>query len=315
MPATRRAFVVAVATGLAGCTAIPGRDTEDPPDDHPTDSDGPPPTADDCTSGFHVSLEAFAPSEDLPMHVTDPERELVASAVEGGSTTHRTYGEEPLRSGVVAHDGAYYWLAVSESGGESVPAYLFDISWEKGQPAPEDATLFAYDDLPESDREAIQFLVPNGEGEEDHGHPTEGLSGRDRPVPYRDGGDDSELLGHETVWVRYDGREYRLSPGEPTTTELNRYRYTAEQVASTDADLGAWAAERYVVDLELSDEQRDLLDAASADSYEECAPASDTLASIHNQLPDDGRLPRPADGWYVAYDGERHRLEILEWVE
>lgn len=316
MPSTRRAFVVAVAAGLAGCTATPGRDTEVPHDDHPTDTDGPTPGHDDCTSGFHVSLEAYAPSDDLRVHVeSETEQELVTAAVESGATVHETYRDAPLGDGVVSHDGAYYWLDVADAGTETVTGYLFDISWENGRTAPDDATVFAFEDLPESDRDAIEFLVPGGSGGEDVGHPTQSFTGRDRPVPYPDGGDDSRLLPRDTVWVRYDDREYRVSPGGETAVDRRRYRYTAERIAGSVDELRTWAAERFLVDLTLTDRQRDLLEAASTDYYEECSPASEALSGLRDQLGDSARLPGPAEGWYVAYDGDRYRLEILQWVE
>ncbi|WP_255195588.1 hypothetical protein [Halorarius litoreus] len=317
MPATRRAFVLAAATGLAGCTAMPDDNTQSPPGSQSTDTDESSPaqsTPDGCTMGYHVTVEAFAPVADLPMTVEGPERDLVAAAVAEGDAGYETYGQSPLRDGVVAHEGAYYWLTVTEAGTETVPAYLFDISWENGRTAPDDATLYAYEDLPANDREAIRFLVPDGEGDELGGHPTQSFSGRERPVPYPDGGDESTLLPADNVWVRYDGREYRVTTGSRTTTDLHRYRYTADQVAESDADLRAWATERYVVDLSLSETQRDLLDRASGDYYEECAPASDALEGIQEQLSDDVALSH-GGGWYVAVDDTRHRLEILQWVE
>jgi hypothetical protein len=308
--------LVAVAAGLAGCTATPGRTDEDPPGDQPTDSDGPTPTGDDCTSGFHVALKAFAPSDDLAVHVEGAtERDLVATAVESGSATHETYGESPLRAGVVEHEEAYYQLAVEEAGSETVPAFLFDISWENGRTAPDGSTLLAFEDLPEPDREAIRFLVPDGEGEEDEGHPSQSFTGRERPVPYPAGGDDSRLLEQDTVWVRYDGREYRVSTGAETTTELHRYRYTADEVAADRAALRTWAAETYLLDPSFSEAERDLLRQAGSDYYEECSPPSEALAGIQSKLPEDARLPAPAEGWYVDVDDDRHRLEILKWVE
>ena len=316
MPSTRRTVLVAVAAGLAGCTATPDTTNEARPDDHPTDSDGSTPPDDDCTSGFHVALKAFAPSDDLRVHAESAtEQELVTAAVETGETTRSTYGDATLGEGVVAHDDAYYWLSVTDAGAETVTAYLFDISWENGRTAPDDATVFAFDDLPESDREAVRFLVPDGSGEEGHGHPTESLSGRDRPVPYPEGGDDSALLPRDTVWVRYDDREYRLSTGRETTLDRRRYRYTAERIAGSRDELRAWADDRFLVDLSLTDAQRDLLEAARGDYYEECSPASEALAGLRDQLGESAGLPGPTEGWYVAFDGDRYRLEILQWVE
>lgn len=315
MPSTRRAFLVAAAAGLAGCTATPGPGGEESPDDGPAATDEPTPTRDDCTAGFHVTLEAFAPSTDLRAHVeTATERDVVASAIEAGETTYETYGDAPLDDGLVVRDGIYYWLDASSAGSDAVTAYLFDLSWENGRTAPDDATLYRFEDLPASDREAVRFLVPDGSGPEDMGHPTERLSGHDRPVPYPEGGDDSVLLPADTVWVRYDDREYRLSTGRETTIDRRRYRYTAQPVADDSDELQAWAADEFLVELSVTDAQRELLAAAATDYYEECSPASSALAGLREQLSADGELPN-SSGWYVTYDGDRYRLQILQWVE
>lgn len=317
MPSTRRAVLVAVASGLAGCTAMPERTDQRPQDEErPATKDrtatGDPRQSDDCAAGFHVSLAPFAPSDDLPIRV-DGHRALIAAAVDGG-TSVEMYGQEPLDGGVVAHDGAYYRLSVEQVARTRVTAYLFDVTWEEGRTAPEEATVLAFGNLPGSDRGAVRFLVPDGDGAEDGGHPTEEYTGRERPVPYPDGGDDSVLLDYDTVWVRHDGREYHLSPGAETTTEAHRYRYTVDRLADSEGSLRAWAAETYLVDLSPSVAQEDLLAKASKGTYRECAPASDALAGIQDQVAEDARLPQPADGWYVDVDGDRHLLTITRWV-
>lgn len=313
MPSTRRAFLVAVAVGAAGCTSR----LDDPADDTPpTDVPPTPGEEDDCAAGLQVELGPFAPAADLPMQVGGgTERAVVDAAVADGETTVRRYGEAPLDAGVVAHGGRYYHLTVAESATETVPAYRFDLSWTAGRTAPDDATVLSFESLPESDREAMRFLVPDGEGEEDVGHPENKLSISQRPVPYPDGGPDSELLSRAAVWVRWRDREYRVSTGEETTTERHTYRYRAAQVAADDSGLRSWAASEYLVDLSPSDAQRDLLDRARNDGYGECTPASDPLQALLDALPSDDGLPEPAEGWYVAFDGSRYRLSVLRWVE
>lgn len=315
MSPTRRAFVVAAAAGLGGCTSILSDETG--PDESPDGDASPARTPDDCTAGYHVDRHPFAPSEDLPARLDGQvDREVVAAAVADGETTHETYGQKPVDEGVVTHDGAYYWLSITAASAAEVPAYLVDCSWENGREAPSDATVLAYADLPESDRAAMRLLVaPEGTGEGER-HPTESLSIKERPVPYPEGGDDSELLARDTVWVRWDDREYRVSTGAETTTERHTYRYAAEHVADDDAALRTWASEEFVVDLSLSDAARDVYERAGGEAgYEACEPAPDGLDAILDQLPETARLPGPADGWYVRVDGERSRLAVLEWVE
>ncbi|WP_255149228.1 hypothetical protein [Halorarius halobius] len=316
MPSTRRAFVVAAAAGLGGCTSVLSDDaaSEGSPVDGTDPGTG---TPDDCTAGYYVDRYPFTPVEDLPATLDRAvEREVVAAAVADGETTYETYGQEPLDEGVVAHEDTYYWLSITAASATEVPAYLFDCSWEYGREAPADATVIAYADLPESDREAMQLLVAPEGSEEGERHPSESLTIRERPVPYPEGGDDSELLARDTVWVRWNDREYRVSTGERTSTERHTYRYAAEQVADDDAGLRAWAGEEFVVDLSLSEAARDAYERAGGEAgYEACEPAPDGLDALLDQLPEDARLPGPADGWYVRVDGERSRLTVMQWVE
>lgn len=318
MSPTRRAVLTGLAVGVSGCTALPGNRTDSSAgvQSHSGTRDGKTPSESDCTAGYDVSVAPFAPATDLPITLDrEAERELVAAAVDEGSTTYETYAQAPLDAGgVVERDESYYRLSVTQTGRKAVEAYLFDLSWEKGRTAPSGATVYDYEQLPRGDRVALERLV-SPEGEERR--PTQGLTVRESPVPYPDGGDGSRLLPEDTAWVRWNDREYRVSTGEQTTTDLRTFEYGANQIADDAAELREWAATEYLVALsEPSDAQRRLLEQASddGDSYRECTPASDALAGIRSQLPDDRRLPQPAEGWYVA-DGERRfRLEISRWV-
>lgn len=318
MSPTRRAVLTGLAAGVSGCTALPGNRINSPAGvQSPSRTrDGKTPSENNCTAGYDVFLAPFAPTTDLPITLDrEAERELVAAAVDEGSTTYETYAQAPLNvGGVVERDGSYYRLSVTQTGRKEIEAYLFDLSWEKGRTASSGATVYDYEQLPRIDREALERLV-SPEGEERR--PTQGLTVRESPVPYPNGGDSSRLLPEDTAWVRWNDREYRISTGEQTTTNLRTFECGVNQIADDAPGLREWAATEYLVALsELSDAQRRLLEQASddGDSYQECTPASDALAGIRSQLPDDRRLPQPAEGWYIA-DGERKfRLEISRWV-
>ncbi|WP_276276910.1 hypothetical protein [Haloarcula regularis] len=90
----------------------------------------------------------------------------------------------------------------------------------------------------------------------------------------------------------------------------------ASAVAPDRDAFRALAREQYLLPAErFSDAERDILRAASADQYRECLPASEPLTSLRETLTDDARLPPPFEySWLVGLDGDRYRVETLEWV-
>lgn len=305
MPASRRQILGVAATVFsAGCSAtdLTGAGTGT--------GTG---TDDDCASGFDVSGETFDPVTDLTADLGADQRAIVAEAVETGHTERTTYGQEPLRGGIfVEHDGAFYETGVTTTGTEEVPAYRLNLSWEQGQRAPDGATVVGFSDLPASDREVLHRAVHGGEEREEH--PAESLTVNDFPAPYPDGGASSELVGGVT-WVRWNDRVYRVEVGGSASQERYTYRYAVERVATDPEEFRSAVAARYLVNLaELPDAARDVVSQALDSGYEECAPASDGLERVRARLSDDQRLPYPADGWYVRFDGDEYRLSIVQWV-
>lgn len=326
MPSRRTVIAAAGTLVGAGCIGTPDapRPNDDPPVDSPerspTDYDhtGEPPGTDGCTGGYTVSAERFDPASNLTIRLDDAARSLVATAVETGAAEVELYADSPpVDDGVyVERDGAYYETSVKQVDSTEVPAVVTNVEWEKGQAAPDDATAVGFDDLPAVDRAALRYAV-YGEplNRENEGHPKEGFSRREMPVPYPGGTDGSTLVGDAETWVRWNDRTYHVWTGGETSQTRNRFRIEVADRGDATA-FREHVADEYLVDLSgLSDAEREILRTATGGTHEECGQASDALEALLNRLPDDRRLPEPAnDGWYVSYEDSRYLLNVYRWV-
>jgi hypothetical protein len=236
-----------------------------------------------------------------------------------GSVEVVTYGDDsPLPDGLhLRRDGAFYRLGVEQVDSTGVTAYRTDLSWERGQTAPDGAAVVAYDDLPESDQRALRLLVFGTEYERPFERPRAGLSMGDVPAPYPDGAADSRLVGAGTTWVRWDDRTYEVEvTTEETTVARRTFELTAEQVAESPDAFRRLVADRYLVSLDdQPEDQRAIVSAAVEEGYEECTPASEPLAALREWLSGRETLPPEyEESWFVAFEGSRYELDITQWV-
>lgn len=269
---------------------------------------------DGCTSGVYVDADPFDPVDAIENRLDDRERTVAGDAVENDGRRLVTYREvsfhEPT---LVSHDGAYYRLTREIADAVGVPAFALDAEWEEGQTAPSGTEVVAFADLPGNDRQAFRLAMPREKG----GQFPQGFSVGEYPAPYPDGGDGSVFIG-ATTWVEWEDRTVRVEvAGEQTgTTERVTYDYSAEQVADGPESFRSFVAEEYLLDLsDVPEAQLEILRSARTDEYEECLPASDALAALRERLDEAEKLPEPyRNEWYVAFEGERSRLSVAEWV-
>ncbi|NHX36937.1 MULTISPECIES: hypothetical protein [Halolamina] len=270
---------------------------------------------DDCTSGVYVDAEPFDPVAALEDRLREQERGVGAEAVENDGARRTTYAGVPFREPTLfPHGGAFYRISRETVESVDVPAFELDAEWEEGQSAPAGTEVVPFADLPENDRRAFRLAMPEEKG----GQFPEGFSVGIYPAPYPDGGEGSRLIG-ETTWVEWEDRAVRVEvAGERTgTTERVTYAFAAERVAADAAGFRAFLADAYLVDLaDAPEAQLEILrNARGEGSYEECLPASDALAALRDRLDDEEKLPEPyRNDWYVAFEGERSRLSVSEWV-
>jgi len=270
---------------------------------------------DGCTNGVYVDAEPFDPVPALEERIRDQERTVGAETVENDGTRRTTYAELPFREPTLfSHDGGFYRITRETVESVTVPAFEFGAEWEQGQSPPAGTEVVQFADLPENDRRAFTLAMPT----EEEGQFPEGFSVGKYPAPYPDGNEESRLIG-ATTWVEWEDRTVRVEvAGEQTgTTERVTYAFAAEQVADSAASFRTFLADTYLVDLaDAPEAQREILRSARGEgSYEECLPGSDALTALRDRLDGEEKLPEPfQNDWYVAFDGERSRLSVSEWV-
>ncbi|MFW5935486.1 MAG: hypothetical protein ACOCQL_06515 [Halolamina sp.] len=269
---------------------------------------------DGCTNGVDVDADAFDPVPALDDRLGDDERSVGTETVENGGTRRTTYARLPFREPTLfPHGGAFYRITRETVDTVTVPAFELDAQWEAGQSPSAGTDVVVFADLPENDRRAFELAMPEAKG----GQFPEGFTVEVYPAPYPDGGDGSRLIG-ATTWVEWADRTVRVAvAGEQTgTTERETYALAAEQVAADEAGFRAFLADASLVDFAGAPEaQLEILRGARGGNYEECLPASDALASLRERLDGEEKLPEPyPNDWYVAFEGERSRLSVSEWV-
>lgn len=278
---------------------------------------------DNCQGGFEVEARPFTASE-FTVQLSDDERELVAEAVQDGSAEVVSYGQPPLAADVfVEYSDAFYETAYSTATTE-VPAYELNVSWERSQQAPDNATTIPFADLPKADQSALRLAIYGGEegrvesSEDDERSqlPQQSLEMREFPAPYPDGGESSTLVDGGAVWVSWDDRIYRVELGGSTTTERQTRQYRVTHVADdSSAFHEALAAEFLIQFEELPKRERAIVEQAIDSGYEECTPASDALANFRNRLPEARQLPAPNyRSWLARFEGDDYLLSISQWV-
>ncbi|MFC6836488.1 hypothetical protein [Halomarina ordinaria] len=312
MPTRRRHFLVAAgALFVAGCSdadpnAANGTPNESNESDGNDTSDADAnDTAPDCSGNrVRVAATAGAPAaEDVLSDLGVVDAVAIERAAEEGPQEVRTTRVPSLGGGdFVAVGGSYYAVERTRIGTEETPVIPLDVSWSEGQQAPADARMEPFEALSEADQDVLLRIVYGSDGEGEH--PQGSLNVQDYPASYPDGDEGSAFTGE--VWVRWDGRTYRVNGGEPTTQQQRVYRFEAEEVGTDEADLQEAVAGAYRLDLDgLPEEERAVVKEAVSGSYAGCA---DGAFALRDRLAEVEALP--AGGWYVRFDGEDYVLSV-----
>lgn len=279
-------------------------------------------TTEPCSGGVTIETEVFDATEHATISLDDDARAIVAEAVANETATVAMYGEQPLQGGVfIEYDGAFYEVGHAVETSE-VSAYRMNVEWERGQNAPAEATVVAFSDLPESDRNALRHAICGGEEgligdatDEERRLPQRSLGVHDFPAPYPEGGDTSRLIGSGVTWVSWDDHAFRVELGDATTTERDAHEYTATKVADTATEFRDAIASRFLVRLtDLPRDERKIVKRATRERYRTCGTIPETVPELEDRLTAEKQLPGGYDSWYVRFESEEYLLRILLWA-
>jgi hypothetical protein len=295
-------------------TTTPG--SESPTESSPTETETP-----ECTRGYTLRVSPFAPTEQLVTGFRPARQRLVDRVLADGRVVFESYGQRPVRTAQhTPSDGTYYRIDYEQIRTEEVDAACADLSWEKGQQAPDGETVVDYSELPDVDQHALDYLIHGPAYSRDQ-LPQQGMSISDSPAPYPDGTAASVLVDAGTTWVEWDSRVYKVTIASADKTITRRtFEYTATRVADSPSGFRTYAADQYLRVLDgLGAEAQAVLEAAieAGDDgrYEECNDPSDAYTQLQDKLESLPELPDPLNNhWYIAYERTRYLVVISGWV-
>jgi hypothetical protein len=290
----------------------------------------------DCQRGADLRLRpttdpqaADAASDPLDS-LSPPERDVVTGGV--GVTV---WGVSRPFSGVeyLAADGTYYAVATTVESRVERPGYELNLDTADTENVPADRRV-AFDDLRAIDRTALYSALgfPNPRDIERFERTNAISIGGTLAYPDDERQSRSALAPNP----RYDvltigGRDFRLRLGERSPTTVTTYGVELTAVAESAEAFAVTILGRYGIDLDerdLSAEQRDIVETAIDDGYDECAPYSEAYADLQRTLgrqvtrvADDGDgdattpaadAPERVD--YANYGSEWYVVQLSEYV-
>ncbi|WP_251344209.1 hypothetical protein [Haloplanus halophilus] len=283
-----------------------------------------PTTADDTAAGASDPVDTLSP----------PERDAIAAAIGGDRPTMWVpeSSSAPFSgSASVADDGTYY--AVEAPVVSTTRRTGYGAELDAGPDVDTGGRAVAFEDLRDVDRLALFALL---------GYPNDRVmrrfaAGRAISVggtlAYPDDGTQarSELVPEPAYDViRIRGHDFRFRLVETRDAAIETRRIAVDPVATSADEFAARIYDRrgIVLDGDLPPEQRDIVEAAVEDGYDECAPYSEPYADLQRTLgrpvtrvTDDGdgvattptgEMPERVD--YANYENEWYFVQLSEYV-
>jgi len=254
---------------------------------------------------------------DSPDSLSPPEHGAIDAARRDDPATMWTVADPFSSVEYVVADGTYYAVDTSVESTVERPGYALELDTDAAT-ADGAARTVTFDDLPAVDRAALFAAL---------GYPsTRELARFERANAISIGGtlaypsDDAESRSDLVPSPSYDvlriaGRDFRLTVGERRAVTVERLRVTLRSVATTPDAFAAHVYERFGVDLDerdLSPEQRDIVETAIDEGYDECAPYSDSFADVQQRL---GGVGGSGDSYdYANYDDDWYAVDLFEAV-
>jgi len=254
---------------------------------------------------------ADAESDD-PDSLSPPERDALVAARRDEEPTMWSISDPFSSVEYLVTEGTYYAVETTVESTVERPGYALSLDTD-GATAESGTRVVAFEDLPEVDRAAL-FAALGYPGPREMARYERARSigmGGTLAYPTDDAESRSELVPDRSFDVlRIAGRDFRMDVGDPRQVTLERIRIGVREVAATPAALARLVYDRDGVDLDdnLSAEQRDIVETATDEGYDECAPYSDAFADLQGALGGTGG----GSFDYANYEHEWYAVELFE---
>jgi len=272
-----------------------------------------------CPRSATLELEPVSDADvadaesDSPDSLSPPEHDAIDAARRDDPATMWTVAD-PFSSVEYVVDGTYYAVDTAVESTVERPGYALSLDTD-GATADVETRVVAFEDLPDVDRAALFAALgypgPREMARYERAHSIS--MGGTLAYPTDDTESRSELVPEPSADVlRIAGRGFRIEIGDPHPVTVEQVRIDVRSVAATADEFATLVYDRYGVDLDerdLSAEQRDIVETAIGEGYDECAPYSDSFGDLQGKL---GSTDSPYD--YATYDDEWYTVDLFEAV-
>lgn len=216
-------------------------------------------------------------------------------------------------SAAIRYEDRYYVVSMTQDGETPARSYKIEIDYEPESTTPERGEI-AFADLPPVDQAYVHQFLPALDVEPVDDEAGDGYDGFEYGGYTDDEVERSVLVPRQQYDVLvHRGERFRLRVTENESETIEMYRYTAEAVAGSDAELADWLESNHLFELsDLTRAQRRILDAAAEEEYREDEPTEafrDLVERIraHDRL--DPASPAEHDlteqpGYLLRYEGQ-----------
>jgi len=282
----------------------------------------------DCPRGTDLRLRPTTDADtadgasDPVDGLSPPERDAITAAIDGGEPTMwlPESSSGPFSSSSFFADGETYY-AVETPLVTTVDRPGYGVKLDAGPDVDTSGRTVAFDDLREIDRLALFALLGYPNSREMQRFERARAISMGGTLAYPD--DEAEArseLAPEPAYdvIRIGGQDFRFQLVETRDAVVETRRVEVETVADSASELASLVYDRYGVDLDERDlpaEQRDIVEAAIEDGYDECAPYSDAYAELQTMLGGTGQSePRERRIDYANYENGWYFVQLSEYV-
>lgn len=208
----------------------------------------------------HYASQPVAPPGATESRAADA---IVRGAIENGSATGEGRSPPVDVERIYRHDGRFYKLSSEVTGSRLAVHVSYEIDYNATESAASGRAV-EYERLPAPDRRALDDLLPPRYDRRTEGYDF-GVGVTHTPAEF-----EASVLasGPEYDVVVYEGERYLVDAARTRNVTVERYRYTATEVAESAAAFGDRLKRTYRFELAgLTDAERKVVESAANDTY------------------------------------------------